>query len=91
MTPSYLQAELDFDGRELTRSYLDKQDLNKLLAVGKSYNRLWLKCYIYFNMQIVRGFRNVDDLEGFLLDQGESIVDLMGGEIDRIEMNLRVS
>ncbi|EDW10547.1 uncharacterized protein Dmoj_GI18486, isoform A [Drosophila mojavensis] len=64
------KAELDFDGRELTRSYLDKQDLNKLLA-------------------IVRGFRNVDDLEGFLLDQGESIVDLMGGEIDRIEMNLR--
>lgn len=33
----------------------------------------------------------MDDLEGFLLDQGESIVDLMGGEIDRIEMNLRVS
>jgi len=33
----------------------------------------------------------VDDLESFLLDQGENIVDLMGGEIDRIEMNLRVS
>ncbi|EDV98389.1 GH22699 [Drosophila grimshawi] len=64
------KAELDFDGRELTRSYLDKQDLNKLLT-------------------IVRGFRNADDLESFLLDQGESIVDLMGGEIDRIEMNLR--
>ncbi|XP_060654434.1 proton-coupled zinc antiporter SLC30A9, mitochondrial [Drosophila nasuta] len=64
------KAELDFDGRELTRSYLDKQDLNKLLTT-------------------VRGFRNVDDLESFLLDQGENIVDLMGGEIDRIEMNLR--
>ncbi|ALC42094.1 CG8632 [Drosophila busckii] len=64
------KAELDFDGRELTRSYLDKQDLNKLLAT-------------------VRGFRNVEDLEMFLLDQGENIVDLMGGEIDRIEMNLR--
>lgn len=33
----------------------------------------------------------MDDLESFLLDQGENIVDLMGGEIDRIEMNLRVS
>jgi zinc transporter 9 len=27
------KAELDFDGRELTRSYLDKQDLNELLEV----------------------------------------------------------
>lgn len=27
------KAEVDFDGRELTRSYLDKQDLNKLLEV----------------------------------------------------------
>lgn len=28
------KAEVDFDGRELTRSYLDKQDLNKLLEVS---------------------------------------------------------
>lgn len=28
------KAELDFDGRELTRSYLDKQDLNELLEVS---------------------------------------------------------
>jgi zinc transporter 9 len=27
------KAELDFDGRELSRSYLDKQDLNILLEV----------------------------------------------------------
>ncbi|KAH8234267.1 hypothetical protein KR038_005107 [Drosophila bunnanda] len=64
------KAELDFDGRELTRSYLDKQDLAKLLTT-------------------VRGFQKVEDLESFLLDHGENIVDLMGGEIDRIEMNLR--
>ncbi|XP_020797763.1 LOW QUALITY PROTEIN: zinc transporter 9 [Drosophila serrata] len=64
------KAELDFDGRELTRSYLDKQDLAKLLTT-------------------VRGFQKVEDLETFLLDHGENIVDLMGGEIDRIEMNLR--
>lgn len=34
---SYLvryKAELDFDGRELTRAYLDKQDLNELLEVS---------------------------------------------------------
>lgn len=38
------KAEVDFDGRELTRSYLDKQDLNKLLEVShivyfKSYSK----------------------------------------------------
>lgn len=28
------KAEMDFDGRELTRSYLDKQDLNHMLHVS---------------------------------------------------------
>lgn len=39
----------------------------------------------------MQAFRTHDEVEIFLLDQGENIVDLMGGEIDRIEMNLRVS
>ncbi|XP_036334029.1 zinc transporter 9-like isoform X2 [Rhagoletis pomonella] len=64
------KAEMDFDGRELTRSYLDKQDLNDLL-------------------QTVQSFQKVEELEAFLLKHGENIVDLMGGEIDRIEMKLR--
>jgi len=34
------KAELDFDGRELSRSYLDKQDLSLLLEV---------QIYIFFN------------------------------------------
>lgn len=63
---------MDFDGRELTRVYLDKQDLNVLL-------------------EEVRTFQTIDELEAFLLKHGENIVDLMGGEIDRIEMKLRVS
>lgn len=29
------KAELDFDGRELTRFYLDKQDLNLLLEASQ--------------------------------------------------------
>lgn len=33
----------------------------------------------------------MDELEQFLLNHGENIVDLMGGEIDRIEMKLRVN
>lgn len=28
------KAEIDFDGRELTRAYLDKQELNNLLEVS---------------------------------------------------------
>lgn len=28
------KAEMDFDGRELARSYLDKQDLNSMLEVS---------------------------------------------------------
>lgn len=31
------KAELDFDGRELTRAYLDKKDLNELLDVSYTY------------------------------------------------------
>lgn len=30
------KAELDFDGRELTRSYLDKHDISKMLEVLRS-------------------------------------------------------
>lgn len=63
------KAEIDFDGRELARFYLDKQDLGELLKAVKS-------------------FQTVEELEQFLLTHGENIVDLMGGEIDRIEMKL---
>lgn len=38
----------------------------------------------------MKSFQNTDELEQFLLNHGENIVDLMGGEIDRIEMKLRV-
>ncbi|CAH1159974.1 unnamed protein product [Phaedon cochleariae] len=70
---SYLvryKAELDFDGRELTRAYLDKQELNELL-------------------EEIKRIDNIDKLEEFMLKHGENLVDMMGGEIDRIEMKLR--
>lgn len=35
------KAEVDFDGRELTRGYLDKQDLDAIMKVG---SRAWI-CY----------------------------------------------
>lgn len=39
----------------------------------------------------MKSFSTVEELEKFLLKHGESIVDLMGGEIDRIELKLRVN
>lgn len=64
------KAELDFDGRELTRSYLDKHDLIAML-------------------EEVKKMQNIDELEAFLLKHGENIVDMLGGEIDRIELKLK--
>jgi len=41
--------------------------------------------------QEVQKMKNIDELEAFILKHGENIVDMMGAEIDRIEMKLRVS
>ncbi|XP_053973377.1 proton-coupled zinc antiporter SLC30A9, mitochondrial [Hylaeus volcanicus] len=64
------KAEIDFDGRELARSYLDKNDLALMLKE-------------------VKGMENIDQLETFLLKHGEGIVDMVGGEIDRMELKLK--
>lgn len=88
------KAELDFDGRELSRVYLDKQDLGALLEVSNFFIAKKLGKYLKkksFDPQEVKAFQTIDELESFMLKHGESIVDLMGGEIDRIEMKLRVS
>lgn len=34
---------------------------------------------------------NIDELEGFMLKHGEGIVDTVGGEVDRMELKLKVS
>lgn len=64
------KAEVDFDGRALTRSYIEKHDLNGLL-------------------EDIKKIVTIDDVEAFLLKHGENIVDMLGGEIDRIELKLR--
>lgn len=47
--------------------------------------------YIHILSKEIKLFTTIDELEAFMLKHGESIVDLMGGEIDRIEMKIRVS
>ncbi|GIY11571.1 zinc transporter 9 [Caerostris darwini] len=64
------KAEIDIDGRQLTRNYLDSQDLESLLEEMKK-------------------LKSIEEVEAFMLKHGESIVDLLGGQIDRIEMVLK--
>jgi zinc transporter 9 len=65
------KAEVDFDGREITRYYLEQQvDLEKAL-------------------QEMQSMTTLEDAESFLLKHGESIIDTLGGEVDRIEKNLK--
>ncbi|KAF3427474.1 hypothetical protein E2986_05954 [Frieseomelitta varia] len=64
------KAELDFDGRELTRSYLEKHDLVQMLKE-------------------ITEMTDIKELEAFMLKHGEAIVDMLGGEIDRMELNLK--
>lgn len=40
--------------------------------------------------QDMKKIQTIDDVEAFLLKHGENIVDMLGGEIDRIELKLRV-
>lgn len=64
------KAEVDIDGKELTRLYLEKIDLQSLL---KEMNSL----------------QSIEEVEALMLMHGENIVDLLGGEIDRIEKKLK--
>ncbi|XP_031834580.1 solute carrier family 30 member 9 [Nomia melanderi] len=64
------KAEIDFDGRELTKAYLDKNDLNMMLKE-------------------VKAVQTANDLEVFMLKTGEGIVDMVGGEVDRVELRLK--
>lgn len=75
----------------MTRAYLDKQDLNALLEVGYCYGKYVLtRTIIQCGLQEIKKLETLDELEGFLLKHGENIVDMMGGEIDRMELKLRV-
>jgi len=46
------KAELDFDGRELTRSYLDKHDLIAMLEVYIFYIPIFIENYVIIYQQI---------------------------------------
>lgn len=45
------KAEIDFDGRELARAYLDKHDLNIMLEVS-------ITLFLYYNLLPAIQFRS---------------------------------
>ncbi|KAK3910398.1 Zinc transporter 9 [Frankliniella fusca] len=65
------KAELDFDGRQLARAYLDQLNMAGL-------------------RESLKNIQTMEDLEEFMLDHGENLVDLLGSQIDRIERKLKV-
>ncbi|CAI4226604.1 unnamed protein product [Auanema sp. JU1783] len=68
---SRFKAELDFDGRAITRAYLASEAVN----VPKM-------------LEQVRAIENEDQLEIFMENHGEKIIDRLGDEIDRIEKEI---
>jgi PREDICTED: similar to solute carrier family 30 (zinc transporter), member 9 len=39
----------------------------------------------------MQSLKTIDEVEAFFLKHGENIVDLLGGEVDRIEKELKVN
>ncbi|XP_028397753.1 zinc transporter 9-like [Dendronephthya gigantea] len=64
------KAEINFDGREITRRHLSRKETTQLLKE-------------------VRDIQTPEELERFLMDHGEQIIDTLGQEVDRIERNIK--
>lgn len=43
------------------------------------------------NKQEVQEFNSLADVEKFLLEHGEQIIDVLGSEVDRIESEIKVT
>uniref|UniRef100_A0A0K0E3F8 Zinc transporter 9 n=1 Tax=Strongyloides stercoralis TaxID=6248 RepID=A0A0K0E3F8_STRER len=66
---SRFKAEIDFDGREITRNYLKTVHLPTLL-------------------EKVKKFEEPKQLEEFMVDHGEKVIDRIGDEVDRLETKI---
>ncbi|KAK0414462.1 hypothetical protein QR680_011441 [Steinernema hermaphroditum] len=67
---SRFKAELDFDGREITRKYLREQ------------------CDLPVMLQQVHNVKTTGQMEMFMIDHGEKIIDRIGDEVDRLESDI---
>lgn len=64
--------------------------LYSIMAFGLLFMKLFVIMYCMKWFQDMKKVDTIDDVEAFLLKHGENIVDMLGGEIDRIELKLRV-
>lgn len=64
------KAEINFDGREITRVHLNRLDFDMLLREVKKIN-------------------TTTELEMYMLEHGEQIIDVLGSQVDRIERNIK--
>ena len=123
------KAEINFDGREITRVHLNRLDTDVLLRVSSTrdskihkYHSLifiyisvvnlgMLICYDITNLSIdvnkldiffilvffyiyikeVNKIKTTSELEMFILEHGEQIIDVLGSQVDRIERNIKVT
>uniref|UniRef100_A0A914GUE8 Zinc transporter 9 n=1 Tax=Globodera rostochiensis TaxID=31243 RepID=A0A914GUE8_GLORO len=67
VTDSVFKAEIDYDGRELTKAYLQE------------------KCDLPQMLKEVNAFKSEKELEEFMMNHGEKLVDRMGDNVDRLE------
>ena len=97
------KAEVNFDGREITKRHLSRKDLPELVKVN-----ICLFCFFYYwlrgqiieftvilkntisFLQEIKHLHTPEELERFMLDHGEQIIDTLGQEVDRIERNIKV-
>lgn len=63
-----------------------------------AYKRIILQCidrkkelyYLFHSLQEVQQLTTVPELELFLLEHGEEVIDMLGQQVDRIEKNIKV-
>ena len=95
---------MNFDGREVARAHVNRLHLENLLKVMCATittftrrNTFFKKCLLiimmclHWLMQEVQKLSSVEELERFLLEHGEQIVDTLGSEVDRIEQEIKVN
>lgn len=53
--------------------------------------REFLNCWFFLYLQEIKKINTTEELEQFMLEHGEQIIDTLGSQVDRIERNIKVS
>lgn len=64
-----------------------------MISVALTIMFWWHLKYSFYgicSMQDVQSFNSVVEMEKFLLEHGEQVIDVLGAEVDRIELEIKV-